>query len=72
MMDFEKGRGCAFICFMIFLLFWWLCRAARKKQKMERHWEKGEIYFSENKLNEAILEYKNVIHLALYFMSIFH
>ena len=31
--------------------------------KKERHWKKGEQYSSENKLQEAILEYKNVIQL---------
>ena len=31
--------------------------------KKERHWKKGEQYSSENKLPEAILEYKNVIQL---------
>jgi len=71
-MDFEKGRVCAFIRFMIFFAFLVALSGCSKEAKMERHWEKGEIYFSENKLKEAILEYKNVIHLALYFMSIFH
>ena len=62
-MDFEKRRGCAFICCVIFLALFVALSGCSKEAKMERHWKKGENYFSENKLNEAILEYKNVINL---------
>ena len=34
-----------------------------KEAKMERHWKKGEQYFQENKMREAVLEYRNVIKL---------
>ncbi|MCK7506644.1 MAG: tetratricopeptide repeat protein [Desulfobacterales bacterium] len=34
-----------------------------KESKIERHWKKGETYFSENKLKEAVIEYKNIIQL---------
>ena len=34
-----------------------------KEARMERHWKKGEKYFSQNKFNEAVIEYKNSLQL---------
>ena len=34
-----------------------------KEAKKERHRKKAETYFSENKFNEAVVEYKNVIQI---------
>ena len=32
-----------------------------QEAKKERHWRKGEKYFTENKFKEAIIEYQNVL-----------
>ncbi len=37
--------------------------ACSKEAKREKHWKRGEKYFSENKFREAIIEYKNVLQL---------
>ncbi len=34
-----------------------------KEARMERHWKKGEKYFTQNRFNEAVIEYKNVLQL---------
>jgi len=34
-----------------------------QEAKLARHWKKAEKYISENKINEAIIEYKNVVQL---------
>lgn len=34
-----------------------------KEAKKERHWKRGEKYFSENKFKEAIIEYKNALQI---------
>ena len=32
-----------------------------REAKLARHWKKAEKYLTENKINEAIIEYKNVV-----------
>ena len=34
-----------------------------KEAKKERHWKRGEKYFSGGKFKEAIIEYKNVLQI---------
>jgi tetratricopeptide (TPR) repeat protein len=34
-----------------------------QEAKKERHWKRGEQYFTENKFKEAIIEYKNVLQI---------
>ena len=48
-----------FLCLSVFLLL----SGCSKEAKIERHWQKGEQYLSENKPREAALEYRNVIQL---------
>src|SRR4030042_5064113 len=50
-----------FILFLGFLLSGSL--ACSKEAKRERHWQRGEKYFAENKFHEAIIEYQNVVQI---------
>ena len=54
---------CLVACSAILLALCLAFAGCTKEQKMERHWKKGEKYFTENKLKEAILEYRNVVQL---------
>ena len=51
------------ICILSVIAFLILISGCSKESKIERHWKKGETYFSENKLKEAVIEYKNIIQL---------
>ena len=62
-MTSEKKRWAALVCSVVFLAFFLAVSGCSKEAKMERHWKKGEQYFSENKPREAVLEYKNVLQL---------
>ena len=48
---------------VLFCIFFLMLSGCSPEAKRERHWKKGEQYFSENKMQEAILEYKNVIQI---------
>ena len=54
---------CLVACSAILLALCLAFAGCTKEQKMERHWKKGEKYFTENKLKEAILEYSNVVQI---------
>jgi len=45
-------------CFFIGAM---LVLGCSQESKIERHWTRGEKYFSENKYREAVIEYKNVL-----------
>ena len=59
--SYKKEVGIILLIFFVFG-FWggWGCS---KEAKKERHLKRGEKYFSENKLREAIIEYKNVLQI---------
>ena len=59
----EKKRVWLYACCVLFLAVSLVLTGCTKEQKMERHWKKGEQYFTENKLKEAILEYRNVVQI---------
>jgi uncharacterized lipoprotein NlpE involved in copper resistance len=50
-----------FIFIMLFCFIFSGLLGCSNEAKKERHWKRGEKYFSENKFREAIIEYKNVI-----------
>ena len=50
-----------FIILFCFILSCFL--ACSQEAKRERHWKRGEKYFSENKFREAVIEYKNVLQI---------
>ena len=52
-----------FVFLIIFCILVLALSGCSPEAKKERHWKKAEQYFSENKMQEAILEYKNVIQL---------
>ena len=62
-MNLEKRRMYLAICILSVITFLILLSGCSKESKIERHWKKGETYFSENKLKDAVIEYKNVIQL---------
>jgi Tfp pilus assembly protein PilF len=62
-MTSEKKRVAALACSVVFFALFLTLSGCSKEAKMERHWKKGEQYFSENKPREAVLEYKNVLQL---------
>ena len=62
-MTSERRILAAFVCTVLFLALVLPLSGCSKEAKMERHWKKGEQYFSENKPREAVLEYKNVLQL---------
>src|SRR5512141_2854055 len=62
-MTSERRILAAFVCSVLFLALVLPLSGCSKEAKMERHWKKGEQYFSENKPREAVLEYKNVLQL---------
>ncbi len=62
-MNLEKRRMYVAICTLSVIAFLILFSGCSKESRIERHWKKGETYFSENKLKEAIIEYKNIIKL---------
>jgi len=62
-MTYERKRFSALVCSVLFFAFFLALSGCSKEAKMERHWKKGEQYFSENKPREAVLEYKNVLQL---------
>ena len=47
------------LCVVILIL-----AGCSQEAKKERHWGRGEEYFSENKYNEAIIEYRNVLKIV--------
>ena len=51
------------VCVLLSCLFLGtlLVLGCSKESKIERHWTRGEKYFSENKYREAVIEYKNVL-----------
>ena len=62
-MNLEKRRIYFTICILSVIAFLILISGCSKEEKIEQHWKKGETYFSENKLKEAVIEYKNIIQL---------
>jgi len=62
-MNVEKRRMYFLICILSIIVFFVLISGCSKESKIERHWKKAETYFSENKLKEAVIEYKNIIQL---------
>ncbi len=59
-----SGRKRFLIVLFVILCFVTLIAVGCSKEaKKERHWKKGEKYFAENKLREAIIEYKNVLQI---------
>ena len=58
---FGRGLNLPFMFLIGLILIGFL--GCSKEAKMERHWKKGENYFTQNKFNEAIIEYKNVVQL---------
>ena len=59
----QKNSGKIALALILTVLFVFGLTSCSKEARMERHWKKGEKYFSENKFPEAALEYKNVIQL---------
>src|SRR5512145_1675849 len=62
-MKVEKNRVYLFVCIVLVAGLLLGVAGCSKEAKLERHWKKGETYFTENKFKEAIIEYKNVIKL---------
>ena len=58
-----KRRMSCVICILSVVICLILLAGCSKESQIERHWKKGETYFSENKFREAVIEYKNVIQL---------
>ncbi len=63
-MNLEKRSMYFAICILSVITFLILFSGCSKESKIERHWKKGETYFSENKFKEAAIEYKNIIELG--------
>src|SRR5512139_62445 len=56
-------KSCVVLLILFFIIPLLLLPGCSKEAKKERHWSKGEKYFEENKLREALIEYKNVVQL---------
>jgi Tfp pilus assembly protein PilF len=62
-MNFERKRIGTLVYSVLLLAMFLAASGCSKEAKLERHWKKGEQYFTENKPREALLEYKNVLKL---------
>ena len=63
-MDFQSKRKQGLLIFIIIsCVFFSGTVGCSQEAKKERHWKRGEKYFSENKFREAIIEYKNVVQI---------
>ena len=62
-MNSKRKNVSVLVCSVLLLALFLALSGCSKEAKMERHWKKGEQYFSENKPREALLEYKNVLQL---------
>jgi tetratricopeptide (TPR) repeat protein len=62
-MNLKKRKSLAVIFISLVLVFSMGSLGCSKEAKKERHWNRGEKYFSENKFKEAIIEYKNVLQI---------
>ena len=62
MSSFNERRS-FFAFMMVFCLIFSISAGCSKEAKKERHWNRGEKYFSKNKFKEAIIEYKNVVQI---------
>ena len=62
-MTVRKNKAYLFLCIALIAVLLLGLAGCSKEAKTERHWKKGESYFTENRLKEAIIEYKNVIKL---------
>ena len=62
-MNLKERKRLAVIFIPLVLLLFIGPLGCSKEAKKERHWNRGEKYFSENKFREAIIEYKNVLQL---------
>ncbi len=62
-MDVNKRKGMKIIGVIFFSFMILGLLACSQEAKKERHWKRGEKYFSENNFREAIIEYKNVVQI---------
>lgn len=62
-MPFQHGRRFNYVFVILICFVLSMLTGCSKEAKKERHWGRGEKYFSENKFKEAIIEYKNVLQI---------
>ena len=62
-MNISCRKGFATILIILVSLSMIGLSGCSQQAKKERHWKKGERYFTENKFNEAIIEYKNLLQI---------
>src|SRR4030043_5451 len=63
LMPFQYGRRFNYVFVILICFVLSILAGCSNEAKKERHWGRGEKYFSENKFNEAIIEYKNVLQI---------
>ena len=63
LMDFSNKRKLVFAFIILFCFIFSTSLSCSQEAKKERHWKRGEKYFSENKFKEAVIEYKNVVQI---------
>lgn len=62
-MQCNKKKWRLFVSLLLVCILVLSLPGCSKEAKTEGHMKKGEQYFSENKIQEAILEFKNVVQL---------
>ena len=62
-MNFSKNRNFPVVCLVLIAFMLLGLIGCSKEARIERSWNKAESYFAENKIREAIIEYKSVIKL---------
>ena len=62
-MQFYRNRFRVFSFLLLFCVLLFMLSGCSPEAKKEKHMKKGDQYLSENKIQEAILEYKNVVQI---------
>ena len=62
-MNGSKNRLVTVVCLLLSVFLLSGLIGCSKEARIERSWKKAESYFTENKVREAIIEYRNVIKL---------
>src|SRR3989304_3433147 len=62
-MNLRTKESWKFVSIIISCLVFIILSGCSQEAKKERHWKRGESYFTENRFKEAIIEYKNVLQI---------